>query len=493
MFRGFELDQKGKHPRGGIDRHPENLRHLRRQPPVQERLRPRYGLGNGSSTQRDPSFATSVRRWKRSSEHPPLVLRSVCHRPDPQELRGLRPFTTRWYAAGQPFEESTTKPASRRVHQAGGNLRHLRRTVAPLELHGARRPSCARPTLSDVTRSISILEYYREASGWRRCPPGLFRGAVAGEQDVGRRPPAWLDERTPEHRDSDMGLFIRYSSWTSAWTSTSWWLVILGDGDVLPPGKVPAPHHRRTQRRGLLIARSGVYDGENYHDFNQELVREDVTHSFFRGTGHSTLRGRDPAHRHGGGAGPKASTRGPRRPGYACPAGYIPLEAGPLARQVIAGGPAPNRTRTTPCSSTSSTEIGPSVLVRQLARVHEAPKYYLGAESGSTRSTCTSRSTSSRSSTPTAGVRVHRAARGALSDWIVIEDGKIANYQVITPTAWNIGPRDRDGCPARSRRRWSAPRQGPGGPGRARPTSPAASTPAWCAPCTPTTAGPGAS
>ena len=34
------------------------------------------------------------------------------------------------------------------------------------------------------------------------------------------------------------------------------------------------------------------------------------------------------------------------------------------------------------------------------------------------------------------------AARGALSDWIVLEDGKIANYQVITPTAWNIGPKD---------------------------------------------------
>ena len=34
------------------------------------------------------------------------------------------------------------------------------------------------------------------------------------------------------------------------------------------------------------------------------------------------------------------------------------------------------------------------------------------------------------------------AARGSLSDWIVIEDGKIKNYQVVTPTAWNIGPRD---------------------------------------------------
>jgi hydrogenase large subunit len=38
------------------------------------------------------------------------------------------------------------------------------------------------------------------------------------------------------------------------------------------------------------------------------------------------------------------------------------------------------------------------------------------------------------------------AARGSLSDWIVIEDGKIENYQVVTPTAWNIGPRDGGGA-----------------------------------------------
>jgi hydrogenase large subunit len=25
---------------------------------------------------------------------------------------------------------------------------------------------------------------------------------------------------------------------------------------------------------------------------------------------------------------------------------------------------------------------------------------------------------------------------------VVLEDNKIANYQVITPTAWNIGPKD---------------------------------------------------
>ena len=39
------------------------------------------------------------------------------------------------------------------------------------------------------------------------------------------------------------------------------------------------------------------------------------------------------------------------------------------------------------------------------------------------------------------------AARGALQDWIVLEDGKIENYQVVTPTAWNIGPRDAEGQP----------------------------------------------
>ena len=33
-------------------------------------------------------------------------------------------------------------------------------------------------------------------------------------------------------------------------------------------------------------------------------------------------------------------------------------------------------------------------------------------------------------------------ARGALGHWIEIKGGKIANYQVITPSTWNISPRD---------------------------------------------------
>ncbi|MDH3490666.1 MAG: nickel-dependent hydrogenase large subunit, partial [Gammaproteobacteria bacterium] len=45
------------------------------------------------------------------------------------------------------------------------------------------------------------------------------------------------------------------------------------------------------------------------------------------------------------------------------------------------------------------------------------------------------------------GVGVMEAPRGALSHWIVIENGKIANYQAIVPSTWNAGPRDPVGQP----------------------------------------------
>ncbi|MFW5739282.1 MAG: nickel-dependent hydrogenase large subunit [Myxococcota bacterium] len=42
------------------------------------------------------------------------------------------------------------------------------------------------------------------------------------------------------------------------------------------------------------------------------------------------------------------------------------------------------------------------------------------------------------------GFGFHEAPRGALSHWIVIRDGKIANYQCVVPSTWNAGPRDQD-------------------------------------------------
>jgi hydrogenase large subunit len=46
------------------------------------------------------------------------------------------------------------------------------------------------------------------------------------------------------------------------------------------------------------------------------------------------------------------------------------------------------------------------------------------------------------------GVGHTEAPRGALAHWIVIEDQKIANYQLVVPSTWNASPRDVAGQPS---------------------------------------------
>jgi len=43
------------------------------------------------------------------------------------------------------------------------------------------------------------------------------------------------------------------------------------------------------------------------------------------------------------------------------------------------------------------------------------------------------------------GVGYTEAPRGALGHWIVIEDQKVKNYQLVAPTTWNASPRDPEG------------------------------------------------
>jgi hydrogenase large subunit len=45
------------------------------------------------------------------------------------------------------------------------------------------------------------------------------------------------------------------------------------------------------------------------------------------------------------------------------------------------------------------------------------------------------------------GYGVHEAPRGVLSHWVVIENGKIKNYQAVVPSTWNAGPRDGNDQP----------------------------------------------
>ncbi|WEL17153.1 Ni,Fe-hydrogenase I large subunit [Halorhabdus sp. SVX81] len=45
------------------------------------------------------------------------------------------------------------------------------------------------------------------------------------------------------------------------------------------------------------------------------------------------------------------------------------------------------------------------------------------------------------------GVSLFEASRGALSHWADVRNGQINQYQIVTPTLWNMGPRDSDDTP----------------------------------------------
>lgn len=45
------------------------------------------------------------------------------------------------------------------------------------------------------------------------------------------------------------------------------------------------------------------------------------------------------------------------------------------------------------------------------------------------------------------GMGLSEAARGALGHWVVVQRGRIANYQIVAPTSWNFSPRDAAGTP----------------------------------------------
>jgi Ni,Fe-hydrogenase I large subunit len=188
-----------------------------------------------------------------------------------------------------------------------------------------------------------------------------------------------------------------------------------------------------------------VYANGQFSEFDQALVSEDVTHSFYQGS--------RPLHPWEGETLPIDPEAGRKQgkyswaksPRYDVPGvGRVPLEAGPLARRVAAAAPGAGAHQDDdPLFLDMLNKLGPSVFVRQMARMHEAPKYFTWVMDWLSKLELRE-SFYCKPVEPMSGKGFGstEAARGSLSDWIVLEDGKIENYQVVTPTAWNIGPRD---------------------------------------------------
>jgi hydrogenase large subunit len=177
---------------------------------------------------------------------------------------------------------------------------------------------------------------------------------------------------------------------------------------------------------------AGFARGTCAEAFDQREVTEHVAHSWYVD---------DPAGRHPfdgqtqpyacGDEGKKYSwVKAPRYAG-------APAETGPLAEMVIARNP---------LLVDLVKREGPSVFVRELARLVR-PAELLPAMQQWLDEIQPDGDYYVHPPDPVEGqgFGLISAPRGALGHWTNIEDGKIKNYQVITPTAWNGSPRDDDG------------------------------------------------
>jgi len=248
------------------------------------------------------------------------------------------------------------------------------------------------------------------------------------QQVIGCEPEEWLALRSASDLDrwlgqdacaaSDVGVFLRFSLQRGLDRIGTWPARFLSSGGW-------------PDSAGQTLMRPGLYDG-GPGEFSAGEILEHVKHSWYD--------------RCDGGVNPFEGESSPaperteayswaKAPRYA----GQPAEAGPLARMV---------NDQDPLVTDLLHRHGPSVFVREIARLHETLRllnqisvwlnqvdpqepFYREmprAESGS-------------------GIGVVEAPRGALGHWIRVEGGKIRNYQIITPTGWNLSPRDSDDRP----------------------------------------------
>jgi uptake hydrogenase large subunit len=236
---------------------------------------------------------------------------------------------------------------------------------------------------------------------------------------------SWLEG----HRDSAVGIFATFA--------TSIGLEDLGTGtrDLLSTGCYYDPERWQPPFEERPCLRDGgFYDGETdtIEPFSHFEVAEHMRYS----------RLADPGT-------PRHPWQSETRPDDARSESYSLAKAtrytdrvvqlGPLSDLVLAGDP---------LARSLLAVQGPSTWLRQFARLHRPVaalqemretvselRAHLGEP---TYIPCEPRADGD-------GFGAINAARGSLGHWVRVRDGKIDNYQVITPTAWNGSPRDNTG------------------------------------------------
>jgi hydrogenase large subunit len=437
MFRGFEIILRGKDPQAGLIMTPRIC-----------------GICGGSHLYKAVYALDTA--WRTHVPHNATLIRNICQACEtllsiPRWFYALFAIdlTNKNYAKAKEYDEAVRRFAA---FVGTGYEKGVTLSSKPVEVYamfGGQWPHSSfmipggvmsAPTLSDVTRAIAILDYWKREwleGEWLGCSVERWLENKTWNDIL-----AWAEENESQ-RNSDCGFFLRYAKAVGLDKFGQGCGAYLSTGTFFDPKLYENP--TIDGRNAALITRSGIYDGAQFHDFDHLNVREDTTHSFYRGDTYlhpweGVTEPIDPLE--GDKQGKYSWAKSPR---YEVPGkGGLPLEAGPLSRQVIAGRPgAAGHQDYDPLFLDAIQTVGPSVLVRVMARMHEACKYYKLARKWLDEINLHEKFyTKPVEHAEGKGFGSTEAARGSLSDWIVIKNGQIENYQVVTPTAWNIGPQD---------------------------------------------------
>lgn len=135
----------------------------------------------------------------------------------------------------------------------------------------------------------------------------------------------------------------------------------------------------------------------------------------------------------------------------------MPMEVGPLARMLVAYASGHKRVKEVVDSVLKKLGVGPEALFSTLGRVAargietlvtaEMLPVWLNQlaenmKKGDYKIHSGDKWDPSSWPKEAKGYGFHEAPRGALGHWVLIKDGKIANYQCVVPSTWNGSPRD---------------------------------------------------
>lgn len=281
------------------------------------------------------------------------------------------------------------------------------------------------PSANDINQCRHLARHYRRWYETRVLGCSLAEWSeVTCRTDL----KAWL-AASCTHRNSDLGMFIRFARAAGLHKMGG------GHGDFIGFGGLVIPHDSEVVGPGGAeeLFSSGFYQDGNTSPLDHERITESIDCSWF--TGYQA-----PRHPYEGLTQPYATGNESRQYTWAKAPRFdgLPAETGPLAQMLLAGDP---------LLTDLVREEGASVFARQLARMVRSARTLPALEGWLLE--LSRRKGLFYNDAPSLdegkGVGLVDAPRGALGHWVVIENGRIASYQVITPTTWNASPRDQEG------------------------------------------------